>query len=306
MTVDPKKLPLLVRLVAEVCNAQGRVHGVTRDRIENAECEILQTILRRLERRSISEEKLAHYVRKSAKWEAQRYYRGKRQIKTVQCHEELNPLDMAQDRREGGGDPTVEVVKKEESERIQRAIKQLPLQQADIVRTFAEADGTNRPVAQLRSRWKRNRKWVYYQRNLANKSLRESETELRSKTMQIELDFPVRGEGLPTDHYYLLYSCLTYVVSAFHSLDLPLRFAPITGEKGGKGEIRLNNRSRLRLRLAAEEIGAVLPLASRTLKVGDHSVHLGIPTVGRSGPRRCWPPRWSHTSTPSIRIAFLM
>jgi CRISPR-associated protein Cas6 len=53
--------------------------------------------------------------------------------------------------------------------------------------------------------------------------------------MLIEVAFPVRGESLPTDHYYRL--------------------------------------------LEAEEIGFILPLAGRTLEIGNHPVRLGVPTV---------------------------
>ena len=97
--------------------------------------------------------------------------------------------------------------------------------------------------------------------------------------MNIEVAFPVRCESLPLDHHYLLYSTLTHAVGAFHAAESRLRFAPVGGERVGPGLIRTHERSRLRVRLPAEQIGEVLPLAGRTLKVGEHSVHLGVPTV---------------------------
>ena len=102
--------------------------------------------------------------------------------------------------------------------------------------------------------------------------------------MQIEIAFPVRGETLPADHHYLLYSSLAHAIDAFHAADSHLRFAAIGGERAEKGLIRPHQRSRLRMRLPAEQIGTLLPLAGRTLRVGDHSIRLGVPTVTQLHP----------------------
>jgi CRISPR-associated protein Cas6 len=97
--------------------------------------------------------------------------------------------------------------------------------------------------------------------------------------VQIDLNFPVRGETLPTEHHYLLYSALAHTIAALHVPDSPLRFAAITGEKAEKGMIQMNEVSRLRVRLPSDQIGEVLPLSGRTLMVGNHPIHLGLPTV---------------------------
>jgi CRISPR-associated protein Cas6 len=76
-----------------------------------------------------------------------------------------------------------------------------------------------------------------------------------------------------------LYAALSHVVGTFHAADSGLRFAPIPGEKGGRGLIQLCGWSRLRVRLPAEQIGTVLPLAGQTLEVGEHRIRLGVPTV---------------------------
>ncbi len=41
----------------------------------------------------------------------------------------------------------------------------------------------------------------------------------------------------------------------------------------------MNEVSRWRVRLPSDQIGEVLPLSGRTLMVGDHPIHLGVPTV---------------------------
>jgi CRISPR-associated protein Cas6 len=97
--------------------------------------------------------------------------------------------------------------------------------------------------------------------------------------MQIDVQFPVSGERLPTDHLYLLYAALTRVAPGFHRGEDGLRFAPINGDRGEKGTLRLFGRSRLRLRLPAERIAEVLPLAGHSLEVGEHRILLKAPFV---------------------------
>jgi CRISPR-associated protein Cas6 len=97
--------------------------------------------------------------------------------------------------------------------------------------------------------------------------------------MQIEVAFPIEGESIPADHAYLLYSALTRFVGAFHDEMAPIRFAPVNGERGDKGMTRLTISSRLRVRLPAEQIAVILPLAGRTLEVGEHSITLRPPVV---------------------------
>jgi CRISPR-associated protein Cas6 len=55
---------------------------------------------------------------------------------------------------------------------------------------------------------------------------------------------------------------------------------PIAGQYIGNGLLQVDpRRSRLRLRLAPEKIVAVLPLAGKSLVVGEHSIRLGVPFV---------------------------
>jgi len=97
--------------------------------------------------------------------------------------------------------------------------------------------------------------------------------------MHIDVQFPVHGELLPTDHAYLLYAALSRVAPAFHSGDEGPRFAPINGDRAEKGMLRVFPRSRLRLRLPADRIGELLPLAGRSLEVGGHRILLQAPIV---------------------------
>jgi CRISPR-associated endonuclease/helicase Cas3 len=95
----------------------------------------------------------------------------------------------------------------------------------------------------------------------------------------IELHFPVLGSTLPADHGYALYSAISRLIPSVHE-DHVVGIGPIAGQYVGNGRLHLDPwRSRLRLRLAPEKIAAVLPLAGKSLVMGDHSVRLGVPFV---------------------------
>jgi CRISPR-associated protein Cas6 len=95
----------------------------------------------------------------------------------------------------------------------------------------------------------------------------------------IDLLFPLLGTSIPTDHGYGLYATLSRLVPWLHE-SAHVRVGPIAGQYLGRGLLQLEpRRSRLRLRLQAEEIPAVLPLAGKALSVGDHPVRLGVPFV---------------------------
>ncbi|MGE3806166.1 MAG: type I-MYXAN CRISPR-associated protein Cas6/Cmx6 [Gemmataceae bacterium] len=96
----------------------------------------------------------------------------------------------------------------------------------------------------------------------------------------IETQFPVLGETLPSDHGYALYGALSRLVPSLHSDEPPVRIGPVSGLYEGNGRLRLDRqRSRLRLRLAAEQIAVVLPLAGRSLDVDGCHIRLGVPQV---------------------------
>ncbi|HVX14814.1 MAG TPA: type I-MYXAN CRISPR-associated protein Cas6/Cmx6 [Pirellulales bacterium] len=95
----------------------------------------------------------------------------------------------------------------------------------------------------------------------------------------IELRFPVLGESLPVDHGYLLYSALCKELPLLHGGGTGLAIGPISGQWTGDGKVAISSWSRLRLRLQAEQISAVLKLAGRALDVAGNRVRLGVPTV---------------------------
>lgn len=100
----------------------------------------------------------------------------------------------------------------------------------------------------------------------------------------IEVRFPVLGTALPSDHAYALYGALSRRVPGLHGAASPVRVVPVNGLPGGPGLLRLDGRSRLRLRLPADEIPLVLPLAGARLEVAGHVLRLVVPEVAALEP----------------------
>lgn len=104
----------------------------------------------------------------------------------------------------------------------------------------------------------------------------------------VDLLFPVVGVELPTDHGYPLYAALSNVLPGLHRPGFRFSVLPITGQYVGRGLLRLNPyQSRMRLRLAAEEIPTVLPLAGKELEVLGRRIRLGVPQVHALHPASC-------------------
>ncbi len=96
----------------------------------------------------------------------------------------------------------------------------------------------------------------------------------------IELQFPVQGTSLPTDHGYALYAALCRLAPAIHATDCLVLVGSIGGEYAGEGQLRIDrDRSRLPIRLPAEQIPSLLPLAGKVLDVSGHRLRLGVPNV---------------------------
>ena len=97
--------------------------------------------------------------------------------------------------------------------------------------------------------------------------------------MFVDLLFSAHGDTIAIDHAYPLYGAISRLVTAFHDSTSHIRFAPISGLRGEPGRLRLTDRSFLRIRLPADSIPTVLPLAGKKLDVAGASVRLGPPTV---------------------------
>jgi CRISPR-associated endonuclease/helicase Cas3 len=98
--------------------------------------------------------------------------------------------------------------------------------------------------------------------------------------MYLDLHFPVLGASLASDHGYDLYATLARLVPRLHEETCKIRIGPIRGRYEGNGLLHIDSRfSRLRLRLAPEDIPLVLNLAGKAIDVGGHRLRLGVPQV---------------------------
>jgi hypothetical protein len=96
----------------------------------------------------------------------------------------------------------------------------------------------------------------------------------------VDILFPIVGASLRTDHGYALYGAISRVLPDLHGDSVRLRISRINGCYMGNGMMRLEQgRSNLRLRLPAEQIPLVLPLAGKSLTLDEHKIRLGIPQV---------------------------
>ena len=95
----------------------------------------------------------------------------------------------------------------------------------------------------------------------------------------ISVGFPVRGDKLPADHGYLLYSAISREKENLHETDW-VGIEMISGLPFDQGLIALPSRgAKLNLRIPADKFGEVIPLAGKQLVLDGYKIRLGIPTA---------------------------
>ena len=95
----------------------------------------------------------------------------------------------------------------------------------------------------------------------------------------IRVEFPIRGDKLPADHGYLLYSAISREKENLHETDW-FGLEMISGLPFDKGLIALPTRgATLNLRIPADKFGEVIPLAGKHLEIDGYKIRLGIPTA---------------------------
>jgi CRISPR-associated protein Cas6 len=95
----------------------------------------------------------------------------------------------------------------------------------------------------------------------------------------VELEFPVLGTTIATDHGYALYGALSGLVATLHAKDALHQIGPISGESMSRNLLRLNERSSFRCRLPSDAIPTVLPLSGKAIELAGHRVRLGVPHI---------------------------
>ena len=92
----------------------------------------------------------------------------------------------------------------------------------------------------------------------------------------IDINFRLTGKFIPVDHGYRLFSAVSELVPDLHNHDR-IGIHPIFGQLAGNRLLALTKHSFLTLRLPSEEIAAFLPLAGKTIRIGENSLNIGVP-----------------------------
>jgi CRISPR-associated protein Cas6 len=80
------------------------------------------------------------------------------------------------------------------------------------------------------------------------------------------------------DHGYHLYSSVSMILPEIHA-DAQIGIHPIYGRLVGDRKLAITQSSRLVLRLPVDRLTDVLPLAGKTLDVGDGKIIVGVPNT---------------------------
>lgn len=95
----------------------------------------------------------------------------------------------------------------------------------------------------------------------------------------VDLEFPLRGQSIPADHSYALFSALCQLVPLLHD-DARIGVRAISGRIERPRRIALTETSRLRLRVPVAHISACIALAGQGLEIdGAAAINLGFPTI---------------------------
>jgi CRISPR-associated protein Cas6 len=93
----------------------------------------------------------------------------------------------------------------------------------------------------------------------------------------LDLAFSLSGDAIPADHAEVLFTALCGQIPPLHD-DAAIGIHAIRGSLDRTRRLHLKRHSELVLRLPAESIPTFLPLAGKSLRLGDSTVRVGIPT----------------------------
>jgi CRISPR-associated protein Cas6 len=99
----------------------------------------------------------------------------------------------------------------------------------------------------------------------------------------VDVSFPLQIASAPRDHGYMLYSALSRAVPALHEAKW-LGVHPLSGRRIDDSQLEVGPNARLRLRLPADKIPAILPLAGATLDLMGVKAVVGVPTIHALSP----------------------
>ncbi|GAB1540972.1 type I-MYXAN CRISPR-associated protein Cas6/Cmx6 [Scytonema sp. NUACC21] len=94
----------------------------------------------------------------------------------------------------------------------------------------------------------------------------------------VELVFPVQGKYLPADHNYGLYAACVHLIPEIRER-AALSILTIPGIGDRQGKILLTEESCVRIRVPISQIPLVYQLAGKSICIGIHTIHIGIPEI---------------------------
>jgi CRISPR-associated protein Cas6 len=95
----------------------------------------------------------------------------------------------------------------------------------------------------------------------------------------VDLAFPVKSlDAIPADHGYLLYSALSRELPEVHESNA-IAVHPIRGRQDGVRGLILQSWSAITLRVNDDQIGGLLRLVGKTLRIGPANVTVDFPRV---------------------------
>lgn len=98
--------------------------------------------------------------------------------------------------------------------------------------------------------------------------------------MKTDVSFLLSSQGrpIPVDHAYPVYSALSRILPELHTLE-EVGIHPICGIQAGNQMLMLTSESRLVIRIEPERIATILPLAGKSIGLGQTVLQIGVPTI---------------------------
>lgn len=96
--------------------------------------------------------------------------------------------------------------------------------------------------------------------------------------VKVDLCFKITGKNLSVDHGFALYGAISRILPSIHEAkEVGLKM--VRGRYVGNGLLDISPQSELVLRIPAEYIRDLLPLAGKSLDVQGHRLNVGIPVT---------------------------
>lgn len=96
--------------------------------------------------------------------------------------------------------------------------------------------------------------------------------------IKVDLCFKISGKNLPVDHGFALYGSISRILPSIHEAE-EVGLKLVRGRYVGNGLLDISPHSELVLRIPAESIRDILPLAGKSLDVQRHRLTVGIPST---------------------------